>query len=187
MTQPPAACHYSIDRDDVMRAVGTVWLDFAQRNAAPELTRERVVGRPIWDFVAGGKTREIYRLLFRRVRAANTRMSLPFRCDSPDRLRFMQLELCPGDDSSIDFTAVLERELPRRHVRLLDRLSGRAGYKFSICSFCRRVFAFGAWLEPEEAVARLGWLETECPPELEEYVCDDCERQCRARLVVARD
>lgn len=174
--------HYSIDRNDRLVSVSDSWLDFAKRNAAPELIRERVLDRPIWDFVSGRKTREIYQQLFWRVRDRGATLSVPFRCDSPDRLRFMQLDLCPGEEDAIDFRAIVERELPRRHVRLLDRLARRAEYAFSICSFCRRIFAFGAWLEPEEAVSRLGWLESESPPEMEEYVCDDCERQCHAQL-----
>lgn len=183
MTRPRTATyHYAIDARDRLLSVSNSWLSFAAENDAPELTREHVIGRPIWDFVAGARTRDIYQLLFDWVRRREARLSLPIRCDSPDWMRFMQLFLSPSEQGGIDFRAVLDHVEPRGHLRMLDRLAPRADYAFPMCSFCKRIFAFGAWLEPEEAVARLGWLESHDPPEIEDDVCHDCARERRAQV-----
>lgn len=178
----PGSYDYSIDSHDRLIAVGDSWLSFASENDAPELTREKVIGRRIWDFIAGDPTREIYRLLLARVRGQHAGLSLPIRCDSPDLLRFMQIRLSPGERSGVDIRVVLDRVERRDHLRMLDRLAPRADYAFPMCSFCKRLFAFGAWLEPEEAIARLGWLESRDPPEIEEDVCGECARERRAQL-----
>jgi hypothetical protein len=182
MTRPRAATyHYSIDRDNHLVSVSNTWLDFARENDAPELTRERVVDCSIWDFVAGAKTREIYEMLFAWVRDRGAVISVPFRCDSPDRMRFMKLQLTPSEDAGIDLAAILESEERRPYMRLFERLAPRSDYAFPTCSFCRRVFAFGCWLEPQEAVRRLGWLESKAPPRVEEDVCVDCAQRSRAQ------
>lgn len=183
MTQPRSASyHYSLDPDDRVSSVSNTWLAFARENDAPELTRDHVVGQPIWSFVAGSKIREIYELLFEWVRRHGAVLEVPFRCDSPDCMRFMRLQLQPAEGGQIDLVGILDGEERRPHMRILDRLSPRSDYAFPLCSFCRRVFAFGKWLEPEEAVRRLGWLESEAPPMVEEGVCKDCERAARSRV-----
>lgn len=180
MTQPPqATVRYSIDRDDRLVCLSDTWLEFARENEAPELTNDLVLGRSLWSFVSGRETRDLYELLFDWVRSRGTEISVPFRCDSPDTLRFMRLRLSPSEAEGVNLAAVLDRKERRSHLRLLERMAPRADYTFETCSFCRRIFVFGAWLEPEEAVARLGWLESQNPPGLSEGVCEACARTCR--------
>lgn len=173
---------YSLDGSDRILSVSDSWVDFASQNDAPELTRECVLGQCVWDFVAGSRTREVYELLFRSVRRHAATISLPFRCDSPDCLRFMHLQMSSGGDDRVDLAAVLDREERRPHMRIFDRFAPRSDYAFPLCSFCRRIFAFGSWLEPEEAVRRLGWLESQAPPQIEEDLCPDCAREGRSRI-----
>ena len=183
MTRPRSATyHYSIDREDRLTAVSNAWVGFADENDAPELTRDFVLHRRIWDFVDGVRTREVYEVLFRWVREHQAVLSIPLRCDSPDRIRHMLLTLSPSVDGGIDMAGILEDEHPRAPLKLFDRLVPRADYAFPVCSFCRRVFAFGSWLEPEEAVKRLGWLESGDPPEIEDDVCQECRRKARAAV-----
>jgi hypothetical protein len=182
MTQPGRATyHYSVDSDDRIVSVSSTWLAFALENGAPELTSDRLLGEPIWSFVSGPQVVEIYTLLFEWVRTSHARISVPFRCDSPNELRFMRLHLAPSEAAGVEMAAIVERVFSRPAIHLLERLASRADYSFEICSFCRRIFAFGAWLELEEAISRLAWLETERPPQLEEVVCESCERSSRRR------
>lgn len=171
----PATYTYSIDHSDRLVSLSDSWLAFAVENDAPSLTRELVCGRSIWEFISGADTRQLYRLLFERVRADGRRRSVPFRCDSPDRLRFMELQLAPGADG-IELCGVLLREQQRVYCPLFDTALPHAQYSFPSCSVCRRVFAFGAWLEVEEAVRRLGAFDTARPPGLEPGLCDACRR-----------
>ena len=94
----------------------------------------------------------------------------------------MRLKLAPSDSGGIDLKAVLQRVAPRSSVGILERMALRADYGCPICSFCKRIFAFGAWLELEEAIRRLTWLESGNPPRLVEDVCEVCARECRSSV-----
>ena len=165
---------YVIDERDVLVSVDDAWLGFARENAAPELTRSFVTGRPIWDFIAGGETQDLYRRLFASVRGDELPRKVPFRCDSPNLYRFMELELVPAAASGIELRGVLLREQVRVYCPLLDRALPKSSYSFPACSLCNRIFAFGSWLETDEAVRRLGAFDTTRPPALEHTVCEAC-------------
>ncbi|MDJ0786335.1 MAG: hypothetical protein QNK05_05975 [Myxococcota bacterium] len=166
---------YAIDGSDLLADLGVGWDEFALRNDAPELAAERVVGLPIWGFIHGEETREVYRRLFEWVRASDARIAVPFRCDSPDLFRFMRLELSAGGDGRIAIQSVLELEKPRRHLSLLDRAVGRSEEELPACSFCKRVLAQGRWSEPEVALAATGWAACAHPPLTREVVCEQCQ------------
>ena len=104
---------YSIDHNDSLLYVDEPWLAFARENRAPELTRDHVLGRSLWEFVAGAETRLLYESLFLKLRTSSGSIELPFRCDSPDRFRFMRLILESGPRESIRMTGILERERER--------------------------------------------------------------------------
>ena len=129
MTEAPQTTYcYSIDGDDRVVAVSDAWLEFARQNDAPELTRDRVLGRPCWQFITGRETLEIYEALFGRVRQTGTTLSVPIRCDSPTELRFMRLRVTPAEDGRLDLESVVERIAKRPRLSILDRLASRADY-----------------------------------------------------------
>lgn len=165
---------YVIDVADRVVSVGESWLEFARENDAPELTRERVLGSSLWDFVAGSETRVLYERLFASLRQDGRPRSIPFRCDSPMLYRFMELRLAPSERSGIQLSGVLLREQVRVYIPLLDRALKKAMYSFPFCSVCNRVFAFGFWLETDEAIRRLHAFETSKPPALDPTFCDPC-------------
>ena len=168
---------YAIDDRDVLVSVSDAWLQFAAENAAGSLTRDAVLGHPLWEFVDGDATRDLYRLLFARIREDAKARTVPFRCDSPDRYRFMELRMAPEEADGIALHAVLLREQPRTYCPILDLALPRTHYSYPACSFCRRIFAFGDWLEAEEAIRRLGAFDESRAPGLEPGVCDACRRR----------
>lgn len=166
---------YSIDREDRLAAVSEPWLDFARENRAPDLIRERVVGRSLWGFIAGLETRMLYEGLFRRVRSTRETVELPFRCDSPDRFRFMRLRLAPGPEDGILCEGVLVREQERPYYSILDRVFPRTRELLTMCSLCKRIHAFGLrWLELEDAIEQLDLFDSAALPEIAYAVCDEC-------------
>lgn len=172
---PDAIVSYQVDTRDRIVAIGDGWLAFARENGAPELTEAAVVGARWPDFVANGETRVLYERIFERVRAHDVEVILPFRCDSPDRFRFMRLVISPGLAGTLICRGLLVREQARPFYSILDKAFPRSDRSLPICSLCRRIEVAGAeWLEAEDAVARLDLFDSARLPRLEERVCPSC-------------
>jgi hypothetical protein len=169
------ACRYEIDADDRVRMVGDHWLAFARENDAQGLTREAVVGRPLWDFIAGAETRALYREVVRRVRRDDVRLILPFRCDSPNFRRWMRLVMTPLAAGAIRFDGLMLRKLERMHLGILDPQAPRRPQELPMCSCCKRVHVDSDWLEAEDAIARLHTLRAEPYPRLKQVICLSCQ------------
>lgn len=166
---------YSIDREDKVAAVSESWLEFARANRARELTCDHVLGRSLWSFIAGRETRTLYETLFRKLRRTAETIELPFRCDSPDRFRFMRLALALGPSDSIHCQGVLIREQQRPFYSILDRAFPRNEDSLSMCSLCKKVFAFETkWLELEDAIREMDLFHSRSLPEIRYGLCDGC-------------
>lgn len=166
---------YSIDREDIVTSVSDSWVEFARENRAPELTRDHVVGQCLWQFVGGRETRLLYEDLFLRVRTRTGSIKLPFRCDSPDRFRFMRLVLESGPRDSIECRGILVREQERPFFSILAKAFPRTDATLPMCSLCKRIYAFGTqWLDTEDAIRQLDLFESPKLPQLEYTVCDEC-------------
>lgn len=169
-----APCRYEIDAADRITAVSDSWLEFAQANDAPGLTREAVIGRSLWDFIAGDETRDLYRAVLARVRNEDVPIILPFRCDSPEYRRWMRLVMTPRMSDCVVLDGVLVRKLERLHLGILDPQAPRLPDELPMCSCCKRVAIESSWLEPEDAITRLHALGAEPYPHLRQVVCDAC-------------
>jgi hypothetical protein len=166
---------YSIDAKDRVVALSDAWLEFARENRASELTRERVIGQPLWSFVSGRETRRLYEDVFVRARSRRESIELPFRCDSPDRFRFMRLLVSPGSGEGIECVGVLIREQQRPFFPILDRAFPRTSVSLPMCSLCKRIYAFRTrWLELEDAIRELDLFGQKELPRIDYVVCDGC-------------
>jgi hypothetical protein len=171
---------WTIDRKDVITSVGGDWDAFADDNDAASLCGPSVVGRPLFDFIAGEETQRIYQWLLTRVRALDAPILVPFRCDSPDMRRRMRLEIGPLRNRGVEFRGVFLASDFRPYLRLLARNVPRSGALVVSCSFCLRVRLLdGAWIEAEDAVVRMGLLTREETPRLAYAVCPACNTSLR--------
>jgi len=168
--------HYRIDADDLIVSVDAAWLEFAAINDAAHLTRDAVVGRALWDFIAGAETELLYRMIFDRCRDRRDGARIPFRCDSPTRIRRMILaiEPLPGDDLAID-TVLLQSE-DRGCPVLVDPHVARSDELVSICSWCKRIqLPNGEWSEIERGVRLLNLFGASHLPQITHGLCGKCE------------
>ncbi|NNE07956.1 MAG: hypothetical protein HKN20_05270 [Gemmatimonadetes bacterium] len=165
---------YRLDRDDRIEAVSTDWLDFARANGAPDLTAENVIGRPLWDFVAGADTRHLYELMFRRARNDGVSFVVPFRCDAPTARRFMELVVHPAGRGGIDLEGRLVRGEKRDPARLLDPAVPRTNDSLMICSWCKKVRPEQTWLDAEIAITSMDLFLTPRLPQLTHGICPVC-------------
>ncbi|MDO9532383.1 MAG: hypothetical protein Q7O12_09645 [Deltaproteobacteria bacterium] len=164
-----------IDNADKIVHVNDNWLAFARENRAPQLMASLVLDQPIWRFIQGKETSYLYQQIFSRVRAGVSPVKFPFRCDSPDCRRFMEMELAllPGD--AIQFTAHMLREEWRDPVDLLDASRDRSGEFLKICSWCKKIIIPGrSWGEIEAAIAALDLFGHHSMPQMTHTICDSC-------------
>ena len=158
---------YRIDKRDIIVSVSRSWEAFARANAwGSELSPENVVGYLLWEFIQDIETRHLYKEVFRRVRAGKPTRSIPFRCDSPQERRFLELLITPLSDGQIEITSTIIRTEGRDPVSLLDKDVPRSSDFIRICSMCKKIFIPGdKWVEIEEGLAELRPFEASEMPD----------------------
>jgi hypothetical protein len=165
---------YELDAADRICALDDAWAEFARANGAPELTRKGVLGRSIFDFVAGREVQELYRLLHARARASGSPVTIPLRCDSPEERRFVELAIIPLPGGGLACEGRLLASERRKRVALLDRSTPRDVRWVSICSWCKKIRVAARWVEAEDALPALD-VFAERQPSLTHGICPDCE------------
>ena len=173
---------YRIDADDRITRVNAAWLEFAQENEAGELTETNVVGQKIWRFIAGSVIRSLYRELFADLRREHQEVLLPFRCDSPETVRHMEMTLRSAPCGGIDFESRMVLAKGREPVTLLARKTTRSDEQLPICSFCRRLMIDDEGLPVQHVLERRRWFGAAAVPRLTEALCPNCLRTARITL-----
>jgi len=164
-----------IDDADKLVYVNDAWLAFAGENTAPQLTADLVLDQPIWRFIQGRETVYLYEQIFGRVRAGKSPVKFPFRCDSPDCRRFMEVELSLLPGKAIQFIAQILRQEWREPVGLLAASQDRSGELLQICSWCKKIKIPGrGWGEIEAAIEPLDLFGDRSMPRMTHTICDVC-------------
>ena len=167
---------YRIDESDHLIAIGGEWNSFATANDAPELAEGGLLGHSLWSFVSGIETRHLYELALKRVRTRQIAMTFPYRCDSPDRRRYCELDLRPGVRNEIEFESRILREVSRSKVELLDRRAPRSDELIRMCAWCSRVRRPDTlWVDVEEALRSMELLNGDEVPKVTHGICPDCQ------------
>ncbi len=166
---------YELNGDDRITAVSSDWAEFAAGNDAPELTPGNVLGKLIYDFIAGDDVKELYRILLRRVRDSEEPLMYPFRCDGPVVRRYMTMHIRARAHRLVDITCITNRVEPRDPIPLLDRRARRTRLPVPICSSCNSVrLGISHWVEADEAIRQLHWFDLDDQPALSHTICERC-------------
>jgi hypothetical protein len=173
---------HRIDASDRLIFADPAWWQFARDNDASELVPNTVLGRLLWDFIAGDEVRYLYRLILARVRSSGTVMVTPLRCDAPHVRRFVNLVIIPGEEGRIQFESHLLREEVREPVELLSPMAKRADWLVRMCAWCKSVHVASEWVQVEIAVERLNLFEMSSLPGVTHTICPECERRVRYSL-----
>jgi hypothetical protein len=168
-----------IDEDDRLVQVDQGFYRFAAENGW--IGSDSSLGRSLWDFVAGEEMKKLQRMLVRRVRGEAGLVNLPFRCDSPDVRREMDIQIAPSSAGMlVQFKARLRAEEQREFQPLLDPEAERGGDLIEMCGWCDRFRVDGEWVEVEEAATRLKLFQRREAPEISHGVCPDCTEMLMA-------
>ena len=156
---------------------------FAGENTAPQLTASVVLDQPIWRFIQGQETIYLYKQIFGRVRAGKSPVKFPFRCDSPDCRRFMEMKLSLLAGGAIQFMAQILRQEWRPPLDILDASRDLSGEFLKICSWCKKVNIPGrGWGEIEAAIQALDLFGHHSLPRMTHTICDSCHDAIRLEL-----
>lgn len=174
----PYTTIHRIDRDGRIAWVNAAWTAFARDNAA-HFPAGGVLRTRLWDYIAGAETRHIHQLLMERAREMGCVLHLPYRCDSPDMRRFMEMDIVAlAQGAGFEFRNRVLRLEQRAPVPLLDSVVQQPDRVIVMCNWCKRVaLASGEWLEVEQAVHALGLLEEAVCPAISHGVCPDCRHR----------
>lgn len=176
MNLPPEAAdvRYVLDAEDRIVEVAPHWEEFGRKNAAPDATLHPL-GRLLWDFISDPTTRQLYQAMVRRARGGE-RVRVPYRCDAPDRRRFMELRIEAAPSGSVEFRSRLLRLEPRDPVLLLDASLPRVDRpQIRTCSWCKQMEVEGEWVEVEEGIRRLDLFDAAELPPISHGICPGCE------------
>lgn len=169
-------CSYIINNQNLILGVSGNWLSFAQENEAEESCHpDKVINEPLNKFIDGIETQQLYELCIAKVRKHQKTIFLPFRCDAPDRRRYLELKMTPLAHEQIEFASRILREEPREPVKLLQHDAARSDELIMMCSMCKKVkMSEHSWLEVEDAVTALRLFEKEILPQISHGFCPPC-------------
>jgi hypothetical protein len=165
---------YAIDHDDRLVKVDAGYYRFAEENGWGGVGAS--LGRSLWDFVAGEELKKLQRMLLRRLRSEVRSIELPFRCDSPDVRREMNIHIVAhASGRAVLFAAFMQAEDERETPQpVLDPKSPRSDESLTMCGWCDRFFVDGEWVEVEVAAKRLGLFQHSELPTINHDICPDC-------------
>jgi uncharacterized CHY-type Zn-finger protein len=174
---------YHIDNEGRIVYLSDEWQAFADENQASTLTPNHVLNKHLNDFIADKKCRQLYDLLIDAARTSHRTIQFPYRCDSPAKRRFMNMEITQLDQCTTQLTSCVEREESRETVPLLDSSIERTSEFIVICGMCKKIrISSDEWLEVEKAIERLGLFNAEYLPQLTQSLCYECLERKLGRI-----
>jgi hypothetical protein len=172
-----------IDGADKIVRVNDDWLAFAGENGAPQLTADSVLDQFIWRFIGGREIIYLYKQIFSRLRAGQPPVTFPFRCDSPEWRRFMEMKLSLLPGGAIQFMAHIVRQERRAPADPREAPRDRTGEFLKICSWCKKINIPGqGWGEIEAAIEALDLFGGHSMPRMTHTICEACSSAIRPEL-----
>lgn len=183
MTHPAKAQEivYRIDIRDHICLVSDEWNSFLRENTPFTGAFPTYLGTRLWNHLGDPTTIHLYQAMVANVRRTKKESTVPFRCDAPDRRRFMEMHISCLDDGTVEFRSVTLREETRVWVPLLDMRARFSGAMLRMCSWCKKV-TLPDWVEVEEAVHRLQLFENETVPRISHTICPSCSEVIKQEI-----
>jgi len=136
---------YRVDATDRIVELCSDWNRFALGNDGARAMADRVLGRPLFDFITGDSSRLFMHAVLDGVRTLCRPRMLPYRCDSPSERRWFQMTAHPLPGGGVLLLHQLTASQPRRPPLQ------RAGVRRWCCSQClaSRPLGSQAWMQDD--------------------------------------
>lgn len=163
---------YWLDVGDTIVDIAPGWEHFANANDAPDLDVRRVIGRNLMNYVHGDVTRMFVRTLIQSARLLRRPLVRPYRCDSPEVRRDMEMRLCVEDSGLLRWEHRLVSATPfERRIAFAPAEPTEARRCTVRCSMCNRLKSPRGWHEPVDQPPP---AETCSPLPVIYGVCPEC-------------
>ena len=172
---PNPSCRYQVDANDKIIDIQGSWNTFAKANGGDTLLRSPILKQSIWTFIRGLSTTYIYQVLINQVRETKKSIRFPFRCDSAELLRYMEMEISPGKDDTIWFQTSLKRQINPNTLPRHSRLRPKPLPIVKMCAWCKSVWVRDSWITLTEAIWLQGLLDLPEVPPITHGICPDCK------------
>ncbi|WP_045836376.1 hypothetical protein [Hyphomicrobium sp. 99] len=136
---------YTLDANDLITHIqlgeGDEWL--------AEIQPEKVMGSNLFSHITGLSSAAFVRAVLDGARRGHP-ISVPYRCDTPDRRRSWKMEVSPIADGGLVITHRLLEDVPFRSQWTFRMASESFLNAIPRCSVCNRVFMNTAWEDLDE-------------------------------------
>ena len=177
---------YRVDAHDRIVFANAEWYNFAGENAALAIKPAAVIGFLLWDFISHPETKQLFHDLLKKVRETGRPVTFPYRCDSPDCRRFMELEIVRLPNQEVEFRSRILRQELRTPVRLLEDKVERTEELLIVCGWCKKVaMPAPRWVEIETAVNELHLFDAARQPRISHGLCEACASLIRSKSKIS--
>lgn len=150
----PEKIIYWLDSKKRIEAIDGPWDEFALENDGANLSVQNVEGHNILNFVAGDVTKMWFDTLLQLASMRDEPIVRPYRCDSPNVKRFMQMRVVRENQNLIRLEHVLLQTEPQEFPIRFSYpylISKKDGHKimYQRCSQCGRIYQGADWHEPD--------------------------------------
>jgi len=108
------------------------------------------------------------------MRNSKKKTVVPYRCDTPTMLRFMELGVIAEQDDNLFILSFLNTEENTAYLGLLDQIQRDLKYFLTICSWCKKVEIEKLWVEIQAAIQELDLFTNRTFPQLCHSIVQGC-------------
>ena len=158
---------YWLDSKNRIVKTSLSWDNFAEDNeACMSAYSSHVIGKSLFSFISGDTTRMFIESLIQKVRLTNQNFETEYRCDSPDTMRFMRMNIVPLGEGQLMIKNTLVKEAPfKKRAKIQWSETESVARR---CSICNQLNHQGTWVDPSEIVFDLDVIP------IIHTVCEDC-------------
>jgi hypothetical protein len=169
---------YRLDGQDRIVEVGGHWDRLAHENEGAAVVADRVLGTTLYAHVADEASRMFVWTMLDSVRKLRRPSTKPYRCDSPECRRHMQMTIVPEAAGGLLVQHQLIK-IEKRPVRMrFVGLASEGLARVVRCSMCVRLKIAGVWHEPKPELLT-GLTHNDGATRVVYSVCEDCRDRAR--------
>lgn len=170
---------YWLDKDNVIVDTNDYWDTFAEDNDGKAVLKPNVIGKKLLTFISSDATRMLVEALVNNARITKETKFREYRCDSPNKKRFMEMRITPLDNGMICVeNEILKEETLTESRHFVTRGEGKPFLKR--CSVCNKINDQTGWYEPDHP--KLARHFKDSPAYIAYSVCSNCNESMKTRI-----